>query len=144
MFEDATTLEFVYLYGAIGAWILLSFVMYRGFIFMQVQERDTPFPEENGLTPDSLYIGRGGMNGARPTRPKYSRLALYPKFFVAGFKSQRVCMSYRSITDIERIERGKRSWLLLHATHPETDKEYNIYFYNPDVDNIQAAIEEKR
>jgi len=144
MFDDATTIDFVYLYGAISAWILLGLAIYKGFLFMQVQERDTPFPEENGLTPESLHIGRGGMNGARPTRKKYSRLALYPKFFVAGFKSQRVCLPYRSITEIERIERGKISWLMLHATHPETNKKYDIYFYNSEVDQIQSNIEEKR
>ena len=143
MFVEITTKDIIFLSVAIGAWTILGIFMYIAFLWLQRQERDTPFPEESGLKPDSIDLGRGGMNGARPTRKPYSRLALYPNFFVAGFKSQRVCLPYDAITKVERIPRGKYNWLMIHATQPKTNKEYEMYFFNKNVDNIQESIEAK-
>ncbi len=138
-----TAQELIVVIAAIGAWCILGMVIYVGFVYMQFQERDTPFPEEDGQTPDSTHIGRGGMNGARPTRKQFSRLVLYSDFFVAGFKTQRVALPYSAITDVERLPRGKQSWLMIRATQPDTEKEFQIYFYNKDLDTIHEAFKAK-
>lgn len=132
------------LYLAIAAWFALAIVVYVGFVKMQLMERDTKFPEEQGLTPEATYHGRGGWNGMRPVRNPFARLAIYPEFFVAGFKSQRVSLPYSSITKLEPHDRSGKIWLLIDATDPATEKTYEMYFLNPEIDAIQKSIEDKR
>lgn len=147
MLDIITTKDIAFMLIAIGAWCTLGIIIFKGFIWLQIQERDTPFPEEAGQSPERLHIGRGGMNGARPTRKKFSRLALYSDFFVAGFKAQRVALPYSAITSIELYDRNKRdknSWLMIRATQPETEKEFEIYFLHAKIDDIYAAVESKR
>ena len=143
MFEDITPKDIIFICTAIGSWCLLGIVILKGFLYLQIQERDTPFPEETGQTPESLDIGRGGMNGARPTRKKFSRLVLYSDFFVAGFKAQRVALPYSAITSTERYQRGKQYWVRIKAIQPDTEKSFDIYFYNSNVDTILEGIQAK-
>jgi len=143
MFKDITPQDILFLCAAIGSWFLLCTLLLKGFLYLQIQERDTSFPEEAGQKPESLHIGRGGINGARPTRKQFSRLVLYPDFFVAGFKAQRVALPYSAITSTERYKRGKQYWVRIKAIQPDTEKTFDIYFYNDKVDAILEAFEAK-
>ncbi|MFP6583608.1 MAG: hypothetical protein VCD00_13780 [Candidatus Hydrogenedentota bacterium] len=132
------------LYLAISAWIGLGVIVYVAFVRMQLVERDTKFPQEEGVEPEANYHGRGGWNGARAVRNPFARLSLYGDFFVAGFKTQRIVLPYSAITKLEPHERSGKTWLLINATDPETDKNYEMYFLNPEIDAIQKSIESKR
>lgn len=129
---------------AVIAWFLFGGVMYLGFLKLQITERDTKFAEEETASPESNFIGRGGMNGARPTRKPFSRLTLYPDFFVASFKAQRRMFPYSAITKLEPYTRQNKTWLLINATQPDTEREFEMYFLNRDLDTVQKAIEDKR
>jgi hypothetical protein len=136
--------ELMVLIVAVCAWFAFGGVMLAGFIHLQITERDTRFKEEDDVEPEQNYIGRGGMDGARPVRRPFARLTLYPNFFVASFKAQRRMFPYTGITKLEPYTRKGKSWLLINATQPDTGREFEMYFLNNDLDAIQRAIEEKR
>lgn len=129
---------------AISSWIVLGIIMYVAFLKMQITERDTTFPEEDILSPESNFIGRGGMDGARAVRRPFARLTLYPHFFVAAFKTQRRMFPYSAITELKPYTRRNQTWLLINATQPDTGREFEMYFLNKDLETVQKAIEEKR
>ena len=129
---------------AIGVWLAFGVVIYIGFVKLQITERDTRFPEENTEEPECNFVGRGGMDGARPVRRPFARLTLYSDFFVASFKTQRRMFPYSAITKLEPYDRRGQQWLLINATQPDTGREFEMYFLNADIDAVQKAIEEKR
>lgn len=129
---------------AVLAWTMMGVIMYIAFLQLQIRERDTRFPVERGKKPESNHVGRGGWNRHRPTRKPFSRLTLYPEFFVAGFKTQRVALPYSSIHKVDHEMRHGDRWLLIEATDPETEYEYAMYFMNEDTEAIQSELEAKR
>ena len=136
--------DLLVLFIAIGSWIVLGFIIYWGFLRLQIIERDTRFPEEEPIKPECNFIGRGGMDGARAVRKPFARLTLYHDFFVASFKAQRRMFPYSAITELRPYTRHNQTWLLINATQPETGREFELYFLNNDLEIVRKAIEEKR
>ena len=136
--------DLIVVFIAIGAWMGLGGIMYVAFLKMQIVERDTKFLEEKVAEPEINFIGRGGMNGARPVRKPFARLTLYSEFFVASFKTQRRMFPYSAITKLEPYDRRGQEWLLINATQPGTGREFEMYFRNNELDAVLQAIQEKR
>ncbi|PCJ63102.1 MAG: hypothetical protein COA73_05860 [Candidatus Hydrogenedentota bacterium] len=117
----------------------LGVFIYIMFVRLQIAERETQLPEEEGETPIFESIGKGAMNNASPVRKPFARITLYDTFLAACLKSQRKTIFYKDILSMSLEEYAGREWLHIKAATP--DGEIQVLFHSRDHQSLMEQIE---
>jgi hypothetical protein len=129
-------------YISVGSWLGLGVFVYFIFLRLQVAERETLLPEEDGKQAIYESIGKGAMNRASPVRKPFARITLYDTFLAACLKSQRKPVLYREITSVSIKEHSGQEWLYIEATTDSGD--LAILFNSKDQQSLMDQIELRR